>query len=240
MSDDATADPPARPLAGSLSGEPAKGTAAQPEPGKAESSSAPAKAEPTDDLVTTKHTIRVGRRSLAYTAVTGRVVLREEEISEGVCRGHPGRAQFFITSYTLDGADPARRPVIFAFNGGPGSSSVWLVPLLALARPRWRMALLWQLSEIAVWVATLLWLLAGSDPNKAMTYEGLTWFLLIRDGFLLAIVAMIVAEMFRPELDVVRSDEQPDPGAGLFADSPVDRRLRDPRDLVEYEPAAES
>ena len=70
--------------------------------------------------------------------------------------------------------------------------SIWLVPLLALARPRWRMALIWQVSEIAVWVATLLWLLAGSDPNKAMTYEGLTWILLIRDAFLLVLVAMIV------------------------------------------------
>ena len=117
--------------------------------------------------------------------------------------------------------------------------SVWLVPLLALARPRWRMALLWQLSEIGVWVATLLWLLSGSDPNKAMTYEGLTWFLLVRDGFLLTIVAMIVTEMFRPELDVVRSDEQPDPGAGLFADSPVDRSLRDRRYAADYEPTAE-
>jgi carboxypeptidase C (cathepsin A) len=31
-----------------------------------------------------------------------------------------------MTSYTVDGADPAKRPVTFAFNGGPGSSSVWL------------------------------------------------------------------------------------------------------------------
>ena len=34
-------------------------------------------AEPTDDLVTTTHTLRVGRRTLHYTAVTGRPVLRE-------------------------------------------------------------------------------------------------------------------------------------------------------------------
>ncbi|MEO6701397.1 MAG: glycosyltransferase 87 family protein [Jatrophihabitantaceae bacterium] len=103
--------------------------------------------------------------------------------------------------------------------------SIWLVPLLALARPRWRIALIWQVSEIAVWVATLLWLLAGSDPNKAMTYEGLTWFLLIRDAILLVIVAMIVIEIRRPELDLIRTAEDPDPGAGLFADSPVDRLL---------------
>jgi uncharacterized membrane protein len=112
--------------------------------------------------------------------------------------------------------------------------SIWLVPLLALARPRWRMAVLWQLSEIAVWVATLLWLLAGSDPNKAMTYEGLTWILLIRDGFLLLIIAMIVTEMRRPELDVVRSEDLPDPGAGLFDRSPVDRLLPGRRAIASY------
>jgi carboxypeptidase C (cathepsin A) len=40
-------------------------------------------------------------------------------------RGEP-EAAIFTTSYFARGADPARRPVCFAFNGGPGSSSVWL------------------------------------------------------------------------------------------------------------------
>jgi carboxypeptidase C (cathepsin A) len=35
-------------------------------------------------------------------------------------------ASFFFTSYTKDGADLAKRPVTYTFNGGPGSSSVWL------------------------------------------------------------------------------------------------------------------
>jgi carboxypeptidase C (cathepsin A) len=35
-------------------------------------------------------------------------------------------ASFFFVSYTKDGDDPARRPVTYTFNGGPGSSSVWL------------------------------------------------------------------------------------------------------------------
>lgn len=109
--------------------------------------------------------------------------------------------------------------------------SIWLVPLLALARPRWRMALIWQATEIAVWIGTLLWLLAGSDPNKALTYEGLTWILLVRDATLLVLVAMIVVEMRRPELDIVRSAEEPDPGAGLFADQPLDRFIQ-PQSLV--------
>src|SRR4051812_17006547 len=39
-----------------------------------------------------------------------------------------------MTAYTLDGVAPAERPVTFAFNGGPGSSSVWLH--LGLLGPR--------------------------------------------------------------------------------------------------------
>lgn len=103
--------------------------------------------------------------------------------------------------------------------------SVWLVPLLALARPRWRLVIVWQLCEIAVWIGTLLWLLGGSDPNHALTYEGLTWLLVLRDAVLLLLVALIVLEIRHPELDQVRSDGTPDPGAGLFGRSAEDRRL---------------
>jgi carboxypeptidase C (cathepsin A) len=48
--------------------------------------------------------------------------------------GHRPKAEVFLTAYTLDGADPATRPVTFAFNGGPGSSSTWLH--LGLLGPR--------------------------------------------------------------------------------------------------------
>ncbi len=91
-------------------------------------------AEPTDDLVTTAHTLRVGRRTLRYTAVTGRLVLREEVYEDGVFKGFRPKAEVSVTTYVLDGAKPADRPVTFAFNGGPGSSSVWLH--LGLLGPR--------------------------------------------------------------------------------------------------------
>lgn len=89
----------------------------------ADASKAP---DPTDDLVERRHSLSVGRRKLAYTSRTGRIVLREELIEDGVSGGHKPKATVFTTAYTLDGADPATRPVTFAFNGGPGSSSVWL------------------------------------------------------------------------------------------------------------------
>lgn len=89
---------------------------------------------PNDDLVTTSHTLTVRRRKLAYTATAGRVVLREEVVTDGEFEGHQPKAEVFLVAYTLDGADPTERPVTFAFNGGPGSSSVWLH--LGLLGPR--------------------------------------------------------------------------------------------------------
>ena len=95
----------------------------------------PAKApDPTDDLVERKHTLSVGRKKLTYTSWTGRIVLREEVIEDGKVAGFKPKATVFVTAYTLDGADPKQRPVTFAFNGGPGSSSVWLH--LGLLGPR--------------------------------------------------------------------------------------------------------
>jgi carboxypeptidase C (cathepsin A) len=82
--------------------------------------------EPTDDLVSTSHSLTIKRRRLNYTATTGRIVLRQEVLTDGKFDGHLPKAEVFLTAYTLDGADPTKRPVTFAFNGGPGSSSVWL------------------------------------------------------------------------------------------------------------------
>ena len=93
---------------------------------KAEDDESTAPAEPEDDLVTSEHTLQIKRRKLAYTTTVGRVVLREEVHTDGKFKGHQAKAEVFVAAYTLDGADPTTRPVTFAFNGGPGSSSVWL------------------------------------------------------------------------------------------------------------------
>jgi carboxypeptidase C (cathepsin A) len=90
-------------------------------------------AEPVDDLVSTHHAITVDGGELAYTATTGRVVLREEVFTDGKFEGYKPKAEVFLTAYVAD-AEPGSRPVTFAFNGGPGSSSVWLH--LGLLGPR--------------------------------------------------------------------------------------------------------
>lgn len=99
--------------------------------------------------------------------------------------------------------------------------SVWLVPLLALARPRWRSAILWQSCEIAVWVLTLWWLIAQQDADRGVQYPTLILVLVTRDIILLVLAGLIVREMWRPEIDVVRTDGtgvvlRDDPGGGIY------------------------
>ena len=61
-------------------------------------------------------------------------MLREEVYEDGKFTGFKAKAEMSMTSYVVDGARPENRPVTFAFNGGPGSSSVWLH--LGLLGPR--------------------------------------------------------------------------------------------------------
>jgi len=69
--------------------------------------------------VETHHEITVGGRLLAYTARAGMIPLKDEFDET--------EAEIFFTAYELDGIeDRSTRPLTFAFNGGPGSASVWL------------------------------------------------------------------------------------------------------------------
>jgi uncharacterized membrane protein len=98
--------------------------------------------------------------------------------------------------------------------------SLWLVPLIALARPRWRLTLVWQLVEIAVWMATLTILLGYNDAAHGMSYGWLILLLLVRDGLLLTLAALVVREMWNPWLDVVRVGGADDPSGGVFDGAP--------------------
>ncbi|HET6895059.1 MAG TPA: hypothetical protein VFH72_06725 [Candidatus Baltobacteraceae bacterium] len=66
----------------------------------------------------THHTDTIGGTSYAYTARAGLITLTNQQ-------GQP-TANVFYTADTLDGTDPGSRPVTFIYNGGPGSSTMWL------------------------------------------------------------------------------------------------------------------
>jgi carboxypeptidase C (cathepsin A) len=92
---------------------------------------APSAKEPEERIVVTEHSRVIGGKTLDYTATCGTVVLRDfdhqDDSKDGKSRGHKSRATIFFTAYTLKGAGgPEQRPLTFSFNGGPGSSSVWL------------------------------------------------------------------------------------------------------------------
>lgn len=86
------------------------------------------KPTPKDNLVETKHSIRIGGKTIKYTVTTGTMVMKEEiNDKEKDAEVEKPRAQIFFTAYTKDGVkDKGKRPITFSFNGGPGSSSVWL------------------------------------------------------------------------------------------------------------------
>jgi carboxypeptidase C (cathepsin A) len=68
--------------------------------------------------VVTHHQISLNGKTLAYTATTGRLPIKR---GDGKIE-----AEMFFVAYTVDGQDAGKRPLTFAFNGGPGSASVWL------------------------------------------------------------------------------------------------------------------
>jgi uncharacterized membrane protein len=98
--------------------------------------------------------------------------------------------------------------------------SLWLVPLIALARPRWRLTVVWQLVEILVWLATLTILLGYNDQAHSIAYGWLVLVLLVRDALLVALAVLVVREMWYPWLDVVRLDGEDDPSGGVFDGAP--------------------
>ena len=77
-----------------------------------------------EQLVATKHSITIGKREIKYTATAGTLVLKEEDDEKGE---HKPKASIFYTAYLADRPKSSKpRPLTFSFNGGPGSSSVWL------------------------------------------------------------------------------------------------------------------
>jgi carboxypeptidase C (cathepsin A) len=85
--------------------------------GAAPATAPPAQPEITPDVVT-QHAMVLDGHTLAYTARAGTIELTDDQ-------GRPTCSMFY-TAFTLDGADPGSRPVTFIYNGGPGSSTVWL------------------------------------------------------------------------------------------------------------------
>jgi carboxypeptidase C (cathepsin A) len=74
----------------------------------------------TENAAITHHQIVLGRTTIAYTATAGHLVTVDPSSSRPA-------AKFFYVAFTEDGVDSTNRAVTFFYNGGPGSSSVFLL-----------------------------------------------------------------------------------------------------------------
>jgi carboxypeptidase C (cathepsin A) len=80
-----------------------------------------------ENAAITKHSITIGGRKIAYTATAGHLVIVDPSSSVP-------NAKMFYVAFTQDGQKEETRPVTFFYNGGPGSSSVFV--LLGSFAPR--------------------------------------------------------------------------------------------------------
>lgn len=102
---------------------------------------------------------------------------------------------------------------------------LWLVPLAAMARPRWRDFLIWQVGEVVYFFA-IWWHLAGYgiDDAKALGVELYALATFIHVAATVYFVVMVIRDMIQPEHDPVRTDgnaaDADDPGGGPFDGSP--------------------
>jgi len=66
----------------------------------------------------TDHSARIGGRNIEYTVTAGTMLMKNDEDEPIALMG--------FTAYVAKGGNKNERPIMFAYNGGPGSASVWL------------------------------------------------------------------------------------------------------------------
>ena len=100
--------------------------------------------------------------------------------------------------------------------------ALWLVPLIALAVPRWRVVLAWQLVEVLHWAAVWLYLGAqtsGGAPEHNLGLGMYAWAVLAHILSTAYILVVVVLDVLTPERDVVRRIGIDDPQGGPFDDA---------------------
>jgi carboxypeptidase C (cathepsin A) len=78
-----------------------------------------ASAEPDPARWESQHSIRVGGELVEYDAVVGSITLRNDE-------GDASAELFYTAYFRTNDPSTSPRPVVFSYNGGPGSASFWL------------------------------------------------------------------------------------------------------------------
>jgi uncharacterized membrane protein len=97
--------------------------------------------------------------------------------------------------------------------------SLWLVPLAVLALPHRRILLAWMTIDALVWIPRMLYLYG--QGNKGLPEQPFTVMVLLRDLAVIGLCALVIRQIYRPELDLVRfRGEVDDPAGGVFDGAP--------------------
>ncbi|MFN2496999.1 MAG: glycosyltransferase family 87 protein [Pseudonocardiaceae bacterium] len=105
--------------------------------------------------------------------------------------------------------------------------SLWLVPLAVLAIPRWKPVLAWMVLDALLWAPRMAYYL-GPDRD-GLPIEPFLGAVLVRDVAVLALCALVLRDIWRPERDVVRQPGDDDPHGGVLngiPDAPLPAHLR--------------
>ncbi|GHE42311.1 membrane protein [Streptomyces longispororuber] len=99
---------------------------------------------------------------------------------------------------------------------------LWLVPLAALARPRWRDFLVWQACEVAYFLGIWMYLAytTSGDAHRGLPTEGYQVAIAVHLLGTLYLCAVVVRDILMPERDVVRRTGEDDPGGGVLDGAP--------------------
>jgi len=76
------------------------------------------KEPPKEEISVTNHEILINGHKIPYKATAGTLFFKDEK--------GDAKAEFFYIAYTKEGEDKTKRPITYCFNGGPGSSAIWL------------------------------------------------------------------------------------------------------------------
>jgi uncharacterized membrane protein len=95
---------------------------------------------------------------------------------------------------------------------------LWLIPLAALARPRWRDFLIWQACEITYFLGIWMYLAytSSGDQHRGLPLDGYQMAIVVHLVGTLYLCAIVVRDALMPERDPVRRSGCDDPSGGVL------------------------
>ncbi|WP_261718898.1 glycosyltransferase 87 family protein [Streptomyces sp. FZ201] len=118
---------------------------------------------------------------------------------------------------------------------------LWLIPLAALARPKWRDFLIWQACEVMYFLGIWMYLAytTSGDAHKGLPTDGYHWAIGVHLLGTLYLCAMVVRDILMPERDPVRKAGDDDPSGGVLDQAPdvfvLGAGAYPPKDAVPFE-----